>query len=364
MQRADTPRALNDPAVPEEADAWRWAALATRDARADGTFVYAVRTTGVYCRPSCPSRAAHPKNVSFHATCDAAEAAGFRPCRRCRPDAATLAERQAAAIVRACRAIDGAETMPRLEDLAATAGLSPFHFHRVFRRITGITPKAYATAKRAERMARGLPEATTVTEAVFAAGFNASSRFYAQGPDRLGMTPSAYRTGGAGTTIRFAVAACTLGALLVAATPLGLCAILLGDDPDALVRDLQDRFPRADLSPGDAAFDGWVAMVVGFVEAPGRGLHLPLDIGGTIFQQRVWAALRAVPVGTTTTYAEIARVIGAPASMRAVAQACGANRLAVAIPCHRVVRSDGSLSGYRWGVARKRLLLDREADGH
>jgi AraC family transcriptional regulator of adaptative response/methylated-DNA-[protein]-cysteine methyltransferase len=177
------------------------------------------------------------------------------------------------------------------------------------------------------------------------------------------MTPSAYRTGGAGTTIRFAVAACTLGALLVAATPLGLCAILLGDDPDALVRDLEDRFPRADLSPGDAAFDGWVAMVVGFVEAPGRGLDLPLDIGGTVFQQRVWAALRAVPVGTTTTYAEIARAIGAPTSMRAVAQACGANRLAVAIPCHRVVRSDGSLSGYRWGVARKRLLLDREADG-
>ncbi|KQP60031.1 6-O-methylguanine DNA methyltransferase [Methylobacterium sp. Leaf111] len=362
MRRADTHPEWDDPSAPDDADAQRWAALIARDARADGTFVYAVRTTGVYCRPSCPSRAANPENVSFHATCDAAEAAGFRPCRRCRPNDVTLAERHAAAIVRACRLIEAAETMPTLEGLAAEAGLSAFHFHRVFRRVTGITPKAYATAKRAERVAQRLPEAGTVTEAVFAAGFNASSRFYAEGPDRLGMRPSAYRTGGAGTAIRFAVAACSLGALLVAATPKGLCAILLGDDPDALVRDLQDRFPRADLAPGDPAFDGWVATVVGFVEAPGRGLDLPLDIGGTIFQQRVWAALRAVPIGTTTTYGAIAQAIGAPTSMRAVAQACGANRLAVAIPCHRVVRADGSLSGYRWGVARKRQLLDREAD--
>ena len=361
MQSADLQRVRDDSITLDE-EAQRWAAVTARDARADGAFVYAVRTTGVYCRPSCPSRAANPKNVSFHATCDAAEAAGFRPCRRCRPNDVAAAERHAAVIVRACRRIDAAETMPTLEDLAATAGLSTFHFHRVFRRITGITPKAYAAAKLAERIAQRLPQAGTVTEAAFAAGFNASSRFYAQGPARLGMSPSAYRAGGTGTAIRFAVAASSLGALLVAATARGLCAILLGDDPDALVRDLQDRFPRADLAPGDPAFDAWVAAVVGFVETPGRGLDLPLDIGGTVFQQRVWAALRAVPIGTTTTYGAIARAIGAPTSMRAVAQACGANRLAVAIPCHRVVRSDGSLSGYRWGVERKRLLLDREAD--
>jgi AraC family transcriptional regulator of adaptative response/methylated-DNA-[protein]-cysteine methyltransferase len=361
MQRADAdPRPqASDPS--ESASAQRWAALATRDPDADGRFVYAVRTTGVYCRPSCPSRAAHPDNVSFHPTCAAAEAAGFRPCRRCRPNEAPLAERQAAAIARACRLIDAAETMPALDALASTAGLSAFHFHRVFRRVTGITPKAYAAARLAERIARRLPEAETVTEAVFAAGYNASSRFYAQGSGRLGMSPSVYRRGGPGTAIRFAVAACSLGALLVAATARGVCAILLGDDPDALVRDLQDRFPRADLSPGDADFDLWVAAIVGFVETPGRGLDLPLDIGGTVFQQRVWEALRAVPVGTTTTYAAIARAIGAPKSTRAVAQACGANRLAVVVPCHRVVRSDGALSGYRWGVARKRALLDREA---
>ncbi|KQP41190.1 6-O-methylguanine DNA methyltransferase [Methylobacterium sp. Leaf104] len=361
MRRAEAEPRPGASGTSESESAQRWAALAARDAGADGLFVYAVRTTGVYCRPSCPSRAAKPDNVTFHATCAAAEAAGFRPCRRCRPDEAPLAERQAAAVARACRLIDAAETLPTLESLAAAAGLSAFHFHRVFRTVTGITPKAYASARLAERVARRLPAAGTVTEAVFAAGYNASSRFYAQGSGRLGMTPSAYRKGGPGVAIRFAVAACSLGAILVAATPRGVCAILLGDDPDALVRDLQDRFPRADLSPGDAAFDLWVAAVVGLVEAPGRGLDLPLDIGGTAFQQRVWDALRAVPIGTTTTYVEIARAIGAPTAMRAVAQACGANRLAVVVPCHRVVRSDGALSGYRWGVARKRALLDREA---
>lgn len=345
---------------PDREDAERWEALAARDPAWDGRFVYAVRTTGVYCRPSCAARTPRPENVSFHAGCAEAEAAGFRPCRRCRPDAPSRAERQAEAVARACRRIDEAETLPALDTLARTAGMSPFHFHRVFRAVTGITPKAYGEARRAERLATSLGAAGSVTEAVYAAGYNAPSRFYAKAPQRLGMSPDAYRRGGAGTRIRFAVGASALGAILVAATDAGVCAILLGDDPDALVRDLQDRFPRAAFTAGDADFARWMAEIVGFVEAPGRGLDLPLDIGGTAFQQRVWTALRAIPVGTTATYAEVARAIGEPAAARAVALACGANRLAVAIPCHRVVRTDGALSGYRWGVARKRALLDRE----
>ncbi|PIK74126.1 bifunctional DNA-binding transcriptional regulator/O6-methylguanine-DNA methyltransferase Ada [Methylobacterium frigidaeris] len=337
-----------------------FAAIARRDRAADGRFVYAVRSTGVYCRPSCAARPALPKNVSFHPTCAAAEEAGFRACRRCRPNEASLGERQTEAVARACRMIDAAETPPALADLAATAGLSPYHFHRVFKQVTGVTPRAYGAARRAARAAEGLRQAGTVTEAIFDAGYGAASRFYAAAPTRLGMTPTAYRRGGEGAAIRFAVGACSLGHVLVAATETGLCAILLGDDPDALLRDLQDRFPKAVLTGGDRDFEAVVAQVVGLVEAPGMSSTLPLDIGGTAFQQRVWQALRAIPPGRTATYAEIAQAIGAPSAARAVALACGANALAVAIPCHRVVRQDGSLSGYRWGVARKRALLDRE----
>ena len=355
-------RAVTAP-PPTADDASRWAALAARDARADGSFVYSVRTTGVYCRPSCPARAARPENVAFHATCAEAEAAGFRACLRCRPNAPALAARRAEAVARACRTIEAAETPPGLDALARESGMSAFHFHRVFKAATGVTPKAYAVARRAERLASGLLGARSVTQAVYGAGYNAASRFYAEGAARLGMAPSAYRKGGVGARIRFGVGESSLGAVLVAATGTGVCAILLGDDPEALVRDLQDRFPRAEIEAGDAAFEAWMARVIGLVEAPGRGLDLPLDIGGTAFQQRVWAALRTIPVGSTATYAEIARAVGAPAAVRAVAGACGANHLAVAIPCHRVVRSDGSLSGYRWGVERKRDLLAREGAG-
>ena len=345
----------------------RWAALRARDARADGRFVYAVRTTGVYCRPSCAARAARPENVTFHATCTEAEAAGFRPCRRCRPNEPALAERRAQAVARACRlidrSIDAAGTMPALPDLAGAAGMSAFHFHRVFRAVTGVTPSAYARGRRAERVAATLGKAESVTAALYEAGYGAPSRFYEAGAGRLGMRPATYRRGGAGARIRFGVGPCALGSVLVAATERGVCAILLGDDPDALVRELQDRFPRAELEGGDAGFEAWMAQVVGLVEAPRRGLDLPLDIGGTAFQQQVWEALRAIPVGSTASYAEVARAIGEPAAVRAVAMACGANRLAVAIPCHRVVRSDGALSGYRWGVARKADLLAREGVG-
>jgi AraC family transcriptional regulator, regulatory protein of adaptative response / methylated-DNA-[protein]-cysteine methyltransferase len=353
-RQADTPRA---PARDEE----RWQAVKRRDPAFDGRFLFAVRTTGIYCRPSCASRPAKRENVSFFSTAAEAEKAGYRACKRCRPDKLGAPDPQVQAVKRACERIEAAEEAPKLADLAATVGLSPYHFHRVFKTITGVTPKAYAAETRARRAADKLRTAETITEAIYEAGFNSSSRFYENTDARLGMTPGAVRRGGAGARIRFAVGEASLGAVLVAATDKGVCAITLGDDPDALVRDLQDRFPRAEFEGGDAEFERTVAEVVGLVEAPAQRLDLPLDIRGTAFQQRVWAALRAIPPGKTATYKEIARAIGQPAAVRAVAQACGANPLAVAIPCHRVVRADGDLSGYRWGVERKRKLIDREA---
>jgi AraC family transcriptional regulator of adaptative response/methylated-DNA-[protein]-cysteine methyltransferase len=338
----------------------RWAAVVGRDASADGAFVYSVRTTGVYCRPACPARTPNPANVAFHASAAAARAAGFRPCRRCRPDEPPLAERHAALAARACRRIEQAEETPSLAVLAREAGLSPHHFHRLFKAAVGLTPRDYAAAHRARQVRDRLATTGTVTEAIHEAGYSSSSRFYEKAADLLGMTPGAYREGGAGTEIAFAVGQSSLGAILVARSGTGVCAILMGDDPDALARDLQDRFPRARLTGGDAGFETVVAAVVGLVEAPALGLDLPLDVRGTAFQQRVWRALQAIPAGRTASYAEIARAIGAPKAVRAVAGACAANPLAVAIPCHRVVRNDGALSGYRWGVERKRTLLARE----
>jgi AraC family transcriptional regulator of adaptative response/methylated-DNA-[protein]-cysteine methyltransferase len=339
----------------------RWAAVIARDRRADGTFYYSVATTGVYCRPSCGSRQPNPKNVRFHLTTADAERAGFRPCRRCRPDRPSLERLHAAKVAAICRVIEAADATPSLAALAKRAGLSLYHFHRVFKNVTGVTPRAYAAAHRATRVRNELEKRSkTVTEAIYDAGFNSNGRFYETSDQLLGMTPSDYRAGGVDTEIRFAVGECSLGSILVAQSPKGVCAILLGDDPDALARDLQDRFPRARLVGGDAAFERTVATVIGFVEAPALGLDLPLDVRGTVFQQRVWQALREIPVGTTASYSEIAERIGAPRRARAVAQACGANALAVAIPCHRVVKSDGTVSGYRWGVERKRSLLTRE----
>ncbi|MFO0852524.1 MAG: bifunctional DNA-binding transcriptional regulator/O6-methylguanine-DNA methyltransferase Ada [Gemmataceae bacterium] len=340
-------------------DDTRWQAVVRRDRAADGAFVYSVATTGVYCRPSCPSRRANRANVRFHPTGDEAKRAGFRPCRRCRPDAPP-GDRHGDAVARACRLIDTATEAPSLADLAAAVGLSPFHFHRVFKSATGVTPKAYAAVRRADRVRAGLAAGATVTEAVYAAGFNSNGRFYATAAGRLGMTPTAYRGGGEGAAIRFAVGDSTLGAVLVAATDKGVCAILLGDDPDALARDLQDRFPHADLAPGDAGFDRWVAAAVGLVERPATAFPLPLDVRGTAFQVRVWETLRRIPPGTTASYMAVAERIGRPTAARAVATACAANPLAVAVPCHRVVRTDASLSGYRWGVERKAELLRRE----
>jgi AraC family transcriptional regulator, regulatory protein of adaptative response / methylated-DNA-[protein]-cysteine methyltransferase len=352
-RQAEAPK----PARDEE----RWQAVKSRDSAFDGKFFFAVRTTGIYCRPSCASRAAKHENVSFFPTVADAEKAGYRACKRCRPDKLGALDPQIEAVRRTCERIESAEEAPGLAELAASAGLSPYHFHRVFKAITGVTPKAYAAQTRARRAADKLRTAGTVTEAIYDSGFNSSSRFYENTDARLGMTPGAVRRGGAGAVIRFAVGQASLGAVLVAATTKGVCAILLGDDPEMLVRDLQDRFPRAEFEGGNPEFERMVAEVVGLVEAPGQRLDLPLDIRGTAFQQRVWAALSAIPPGKTATYKEIARAIGQPKAVRAVAQACGANPLAVAIPCHRVVRADGDLSGYRWGVERKRKLIDREA---
>jgi AraC family transcriptional regulator of adaptative response/methylated-DNA-[protein]-cysteine methyltransferase len=352
----------NRNAHPYATEEQRWSAVLRRDSAADGAFYYAVRTTGVYCRPTCPSRLARRENVSFHATREEAEQAGFRPCRRCRPDQAAPATQRAAAIATACRLIESAEELPPLEVLARSAGLSRFHFHRVFKAMTGLTPKAYADAYRARRLRTSLPGSSSVTDAIFESGFNSTGRFYARSSELLGMTPTSFRAGGQGESIQFAVDHCSLGVILVAATAKGICAILLGEDRGLLIADLQRRFPKARLVDGDVEFAGRVAKVVALVEAPRIGLDLPLDVRGSAFQQRVWQALRAIPPGKTASYSEIARTIGAPAAVRAVAHACAANPIAVAIPCHRAVRNNGGLAGYRWGLERKRALLDRERE--
>jgi AraC family transcriptional regulator of adaptative response/methylated-DNA-[protein]-cysteine methyltransferase len=347
--------------LPSVADDSRWARIVARDKTADGHLWYSVLTTGVYCRPSCPSRLANPENVQLHDTLESAKATGFRPCKRCNPDGLSVEAENAAVVAKACRIIQETEQELSLEELAGTIGRSPSYFHRMFKAATGVTPKDYAAAHRATRVRHGLASGNTVTEAIYDAGFNSSGRFYEKSTDMLGMTPSQYRAGGANEEIKFAIGQTSLGAILVASTQKGVAAILLGDDPDELVRNLQDRFPKAQLIGADRDYEMLVAQVVGFVEAPRIGLNLPLDVRGTAFQERVWKALQEVPAGATVSYAEIARRIGAPKSVRAVAGACAANKLAVAIPCHRVVRNNGSLSGYAWGVDRKRALIDHEA---
>lgn len=339
----------------------RWQSVVAREAAADGRFVYAVKTTGVYCRPSCPSRRAKPQNVRFFDLPDEAEAAGYRPCQRCAPHGPSVAEANAALVAAACRLIEAADEAPKLQDLAAKIGMSPWWFHRQFQAVTGLTPAQWASAHRRRKLRAGLADkGSSVTGAIYGAGFGSGSRFYEGSDAALGMTPTAFRNGGKDAEIRFAVGASSLGAILVAQSDRGICAITLGDDPEALVRDLQDSFPRARLIGDDPDFEALVARVAGLVEAPQSGFDLPLDIRGTAFQERVWQALRLIPPGETASYADIARRIGAPKAVRAVAQACGANRIAVAIPCHRVIRNDGALSGYRWGIARKRALLEKE----
>lgn len=332
-----------------------------RDHAAAGEFVYGVTTTGVYCHPGCAARRPLRENVRFYASGADAENAGFRPCRRCRPQEPPLAERHARSVAAACRLAETGDEVPTLDALARAAGMSRFHFHRVFKATTGVTPRAYAVACRADRTREALRKSRTITDAIFDAGFASCGPFYAESMEMLGMAPSTFRSGGADETIRFAVGECSLGSILVAATARGICAIRLGDDPAGLTRELEGLFPRADLIGGDKVFESLVARVVGLVENPALSLDLPLDIRGTAFQRRVWQALRDIPAGATASYAAIAERIGSPKAARAVANACAGNPLAVAIPCHRVVRRDGALGGYRWGVERKRALLAREA---
>jgi AraC family transcriptional regulator of adaptative response/methylated-DNA-[protein]-cysteine methyltransferase len=343
------------------ADDPRWARIVARDKSADGQFWYSVATTGVYCRPSCPSRLANPLNVQLHDTLTNAKATGFRPCKRCNPDGLSIEAENAVLVAKACRIIEESEEEPSLDELAEAVGRSPSYFHRVFKATTGLTPKDYAAAQRAAKVRQGLSSGNSVTEAIYDAGFNSSGRFYEKSTSMLGMTPSQYRAGGANEEVKFAVGQTSLGAILVASSKKGVVAILLGNDPDELIHNLQDRFPKAHLIGADRDYEALIARVVGFVEMPEIGLDLPLDVRGTVFQQRVWRALQEIPAGETVSYAEVARRIGAPNAIRAVAGACAANGLAVAIPCHRVVRNDGSLAGYAWGVERKRALIGRES---
>jgi AraC family transcriptional regulator, regulatory protein of adaptative response / methylated-DNA-[protein]-cysteine methyltransferase len=338
----------------------RWAQLVARDASADGQFFYSVKTTGVYCRPSCGARTPLPKNVAFHDSIAHAIEAGFRACKRCKPGDAPLAVQHAQRIAEACRQIQSAQTMPTLSELAKAAGMSAFYFHRLFKSITGVTPKAFALAEQSQRMRKALVPELSVTDAIYDAGFSSGARFYEKSKQMLGMSATRYRQGGVQEQIRFAIGACSLGAILVAQSAQGVCAILLGDAPEPLLQNLQERFPKAQLIGADADFEALVAEVVGLVEAPQIGLQLPLDVRGSAFQQRVWQALRTIPVGVRLSYSELAQRIGQPKAVRAVASACAANNIAVAIPCHRIVRGDGSLSGYAWGVQRKQQLLARE----
>lgn len=345
-------KTLNDP---------RWEQVLARDHQADGQFYYAVKTTGIYCRPSCGARPPRPEHVGFYLTTEAAEAAGFRACKRCKPNQPSLLKENAAKVAKVCQLIEASETIPALAQLAEYVGLSAFHFHRIFKSMTGLTPKAYASAHRAQILRQKLDAKVKITDAIYEAGYGSNSRFYASSSQTLGMKPLEYIKGGANTEIHFALAECSLGSILVAASVKGICAISMGNDPEALLRELQDRFPRANLVGGDAAFESLVAKVIGYVEAPKIGFELPLDVQGTAFQQKVWLALREIPYGETATYSDIANKIGMPKAVRAVASACAANTLAVVIPCHRVIRQDGLLTGYRWGIERKKALLEKEA---
>jgi AraC family transcriptional regulator of adaptative response/methylated-DNA-[protein]-cysteine methyltransferase len=350
-----------NPAPSSPAAQRRWRAVVSRNADADGQFVYAVRTTGVYCRPSCPSRRPLAHNVRYFATPAAAEQAGFRPCRRCRPErVAALDDAVAARIRAACAAIEQAESIPSLAGLAAHAGLSRFHFQRLFKRVVGVTPKEYYAAMRRRRLQRALASGAGVDAAVYEAGFGSSSRVYERTASLLGMSPAAYARGAPGERIRCGYVRTALGWLGVAMTDRGVCAIEFGASRDALAQTLRRRFAQAAIAPADAALRVALARLAQFVAQPQAGLDLPLDVRGTAFQHRVWQELQSLPVGTTVTYGELARRVGNPRGARAAARACATNPVALAVPCHRVIAADGALGGYRWGVARKRALIARE----
>lgn len=347
-----------------------WQSIVDRDGDFDGRFVFAVKTTGVYCRPSCPARQPKRKNVALFKSPTEAEVAGFRACKRCHPASESIEERHLDAVKKACAHIEAAPESLSLNEVAIVAGFSPSHFHRLFKRLVGVTPKAYAAGQRVKRLQKNLVADRTVTDAIYEAGFGSGSRVYESAQKTLGMTPSKYRAGGKNQTIRYTIATSPLartihelpglGLILVGATGKGVCCIEIGDDRETLRESLHQRFPAASLAEDFLDLKEWVAEIVAFIDTPSHGLTLPLDIQGTAFQQRVWQALQKIPVGQTASYRAIAVAIGEPTAQRAVARACGANKLALAIPCHRVVRTNGELGGYRWGVERKSRLLEQE----
>ncbi|WP_443025056.1 bifunctional DNA-binding transcriptional regulator/O6-methylguanine-DNA methyltransferase Ada [Sphingomonas sp. M1-B02] len=330
-----------------------WAAFEARDRAQDGRVIGAVTTTGIYCKPSCPARRPKREHVIFYPDADAARAAGFRACLRCKPDEVG---RERVAVAQAVALIEAAEELVGLDELAARVGYAPHHFHRLFKRATGVTPAAYARGLRARRAATALNEESKVTDAIYEAGYSAPSRFYETANARLGMTPSVWKRGGAGATIRWTVAATSLGPLLIAATDKGLCRVAFDEDQFALAR----RFPAAEIVAGGTALATLAARVVAEVETPGRDTDLPIDVQGTAFQEAVWQALRAIPAGETRSYAQLAAVAGNSKAVRAAGTACGANHVGIIIPCHRAQRSDGSMGGYAYGIDRKRVLRKRE----
>jgi AraC family transcriptional regulator of adaptative response/methylated-DNA-[protein]-cysteine methyltransferase len=348
--------------VADETSCWR--AVELRDAAWDGRFVYAVRSTGVYCRPSCPSRRPRRSQVVFYPVPEAAERCGYRPCRRCRPHRATAGDPHIEQVRRACRHIEAnLENSLTLGALGEHVGLSPFHLQRIFKRITGITPRQYADACRLSLLKARLKERRTVTMAMIEAGYGSSSRLYERAASQLGMTPGAYQRGGPAVPIRYTIADCPLGRILLAGTERGICALYLGDDDAQLASELAGEFPAADLGRDDAGLNAWVSAIVHHLSGQQPHLDLPLDVRATAFQRRVWQELQAIPYGSTRSYSEIARALGDPNAARAVARACATNPVSVVIPCHRVVREDGSLGGYRWGLHRKQKLLDQEKRG-
>jgi AraC family transcriptional regulator, regulatory protein of adaptative response / methylated-DNA-[protein]-cysteine methyltransferase len=339
----------------------RWEGVLRKDATLDGQYFFAVKTTGIYCRPSCPSRTPKRANVVFYDTAQSARDAGFRACLRCAPDGLSKRQQQTQAILQACRIIEAQQERISLQDLAGKVGLSPHHFHRIFKDVTGVTPHDYFKARQISQIGESLKTTSSVTEAIYDAGFSSSGRFYENTNAMLGMTPKTYKAGGAGELIRSAVRQCALGLVLVAATDRGICTIEFGDDEQELTARLIKRFPHSTVLPSDAQFDAWLAKLLAHIHLPQSALDLPLDVRGTVFQQQVWKALQDIPPGQTVSYSDVAMRIGKPKAVRAVATACASNVLAVAIPCHRVVRSNGELSGYRWGIERKQSLLDTEA---
>jgi AraC family transcriptional regulator of adaptative response/methylated-DNA-[protein]-cysteine methyltransferase len=351
-----------DAGQPRVADEGRcWQAVLSRDASCDGTFVYAVRSTGVYCRPSCPSRHPRRAQVVFYPVPEAAERCGYRPCRRCRPHQAAAGDPHVEVVRGTCRFIEANLESPlTLADLGAAAGLSPCHLQRIFKRITGITPRQYVDACRLGRLKARLKERRTVTMALYEAGYGSSSRLYERASSQLGMTPAAYRRGGRAAQIRYTLLVCPLGRLLLAATPRGICAVYLGDADAGLEARLRREYPEAEVRRDDAGLNPWSDELLRHLDGRQPHLDLPLDVQATAFQWRVWQALRAIPYGSTRSYCEIARAIGQPAAARAVARACATNPVAILIPCHRVVREDGGLGGYYWGLERKQALLDQE----